>query len=420
MLVNNAARVDGKGFVVHDGKGFGKQFKPTIPLEKVQVEYSKANYVVIKIKTIPEEAASPSQEVQMPYFKDGTPDQLLDFLEKLTLVMKGQLLTTGVQKFGLTRTLLQGDALTTFNNRAAVLVQESTVNFTRCIQYLKYHVFPKRGLRAQTRYMRRYMRKPANMTFKQYVARVIEMNTQLKDYPDGFINQAGHATGFNVGQKLSDDELLDILEFGIPNSWQKTMIELGIETMDGTAEEGLRLLSEFCERREFTESLDSTQPGQKPTTQKSVNHGQKSVAKSSAEANKAGTKKRKTSYKTDESKWCPLHRTHGHNSDECKIIQDQVKKMRGQWDGTTVSSYERKNNERREQNKQRDQLRVSIESMVAKAMTGKSGKRKKGGHVHYASGDKEEEDSSASEDEEQHEETCHQFEGLSVSKGKLA
>ena len=419
MLVNNAARVDGKGFVVHDGKGFGKQFKPTIPLEKVQVEYSKANYVVIKIKTIPEEAASPSQEVQMPYFKDGTPDQLLDFLEKLTLVMKGQILTTGVQKFGLTRTLLQGDALTTFNNRAAVLVQESTVNFTRCIQYLKYHVFPKRGLRAQTRYMRRYMRKPANMTFKQYVARVIEMNTQLKDYPDGFLNQAGHATGFNVGQKLSDDELLDILEFGIPNSWQKTMIELGIETMDGTAEEGLRLLSEFCERREFTESLDSTQPGQKPTTQKSVTTGQKSVAKSSAEANKAVSKKRKN-YKTDESKWCPLHRTHGHNSDECKIIQDQVKKMRGQWDGTTVSSYERKTNERRDQNKQRDQLCVMIESMVAKAMTGKSGKRKKSGHVHYASDHKEEEDSSASEDEEQHEETCHQFEGLSVSKGKLA
>ena len=94
--------------------------------------------------------------------------------------------------------------------------------------------------------------------------------------------------------------------------------------------------------------------------------------------------------------------------------------MRGQWDGTTVSLYERKANDRREQNKQRDQLRVTIESMVAKAMTGKSGKRKKSGHVHYASGDKEEEDSSASEDEEQYDETCHQLEGLSVSKGKLA
>ena len=94
--------------------------------------------------------------------------------------------------------------------------------------------------------------------------------------------------------------------------------------------------------------------------------------------------------------------------------------MRGQWDGTTVSSYEKKTNERRDQNKQRDQLCVSIETMVTKAMNGKSGKRKKGGHVHYASGDKEEEDSSASEDEEQYDETCHQLEGLSVSKGKLA
>ena len=92
MLVNNAARA------LQDGKGFGKQFKPTILLEKVQVEYSKANYVIIKIKTIPEDAASLLQEVQMPYFKDGTPDQLLDFLEKLNLVMKGQNLTTGLSE----------------------------------------------------------------------------------------------------------------------------------------------------------------------------------------------------------------------------------------------------------------------------------------------------------------------------------
>ena len=49
MLVNNAARA------LHDGKGFGKQFKPTIPLVKEQVEYSKANYAVIKIKTIAED-----------------------------------------------------------------------------------------------------------------------------------------------------------------------------------------------------------------------------------------------------------------------------------------------------------------------------------------------------------------------------
>ena len=58
-----------------------------------------------------------------------------------------------------------------------------------------------------------------------------------------------------------------------------------------TADEGLRLLAEFCERSEFTESLDSTQPGQMPTTQMSVYHGPKSVAKTSERHTQSRNKK---------------------------------------------------------------------------------------------------------------------------------
>ena len=71
-----------------------------------------------------------------------------------------------------------------------------------------------------------------------------------------------------------------------------------------TEGESLCRVQGLCERTEFFYSLQTnhTKPGQKPTTQMSVYHGQKSVAKSSAEANKAAPKKRKAAIKSANSR----------------------------------------------------------------------------------------------------------------------
>ena len=42
------------------------------------------------------------------------------------------------------------------------------------------------------------------------------MNDQLESYPGTGDNQDG--------TKLPEDEILDLLEFGIPNTWQKAML----------------------------------------------------------------------------------------------------------------------------------------------------------------------------------------------------
>ena len=58
--------------------------------------------------------------------------------------------------------------------------------------------------------MRRSLRKPRNMSVRVYVNRVLEMNDQLSSYP---------GTGDNIdGTKLPEDEILDLLEFDIPNT----------------------------------------------------------------------------------------------------------------------------------------------------------------------------------------------------------
>ena len=98
-----------------------------------------------------------------------------------------------------------------------------------------------------------------------------------------------------------------------------------------TEGESLCRVQGLCERTEFFDSLQTnhTKPGQKPTTQMSVYHGQKSVAKSSVEAHKAATKKRKfTPAYAAQSMFFPLQAMYGLDSDDYTVLVDRCMKRR--------------------------------------------------------------------------------------------
>ena len=94
----------------------------------------------------------------------------------------------------------------------------------------------------QKRYMRHYMRKPRDMKMRVYCNRVAILNNYLVRFP----------TVFNATQKIQDDEIVDILEFGTPNKWQSEMVCLGFDSAVANGQE----LVEFCERLEFDEDLN--------------------------------------------------------------------------------------------------------------------------------------------------------------------
>eukprot|EP00957_Ditylum_brightwellii_P072561 5514113-Ditylum_brightwellii.AAC.1 len=62
---------------------------------------------------------------------------------------------------------------------------------------------------------------------KEWVACVRELNGYLKDFP---------AHNKNTTQPLDADELLDILEFGVPSSWRREFTVQGFNPAD----QGLR------------------------------------------------------------------------------------------------------------------------------------------------------------------------------------
>jgi hypothetical protein len=105
---------------------------------------------------------------------------------------------------------------------------------------------------------------------------------------------------------LPTDEIMAILTYGVPNSWQKKIVEFNFDAQDHTPNEFVK----FCERISYGETLIAG------TT----------LAKAMANSSGEKTVKFAQNPKT-KSKYCPLHKTNRHDAKECKVILAQCKKM---------------------------------------------------------------------------------------------
>ena len=118
------------------------------PLEK---EYKKDGYLTCRLRTQPENENSPVYELNLPYFKEGSPEELLIFLQQMDKVIVGQNLNTPAQKYSLARRIFLGEALTAFEEAVRQNVEENNENFVHCLQHVVEHIFPARALISQKR-----------------------------------------------------------------------------------------------------------------------------------------------------------------------------------------------------------------------------------------------------------------------------
>ena len=155
-------------------------------------------------------------------------------------------------------------------------------------------VCPYKALEKQKRYMRRFMRKPADMLTRTYVNHIIRMNNEEIPCLPPFI----------PGQGLSEDEIVDIVLYGVPKSWINKMDEHDFDPLAHSLEE----LISFCERLESAEQLDRG----------AAEHKQPSNGK------KSSSKKFKSSRGNSDSgsgKWCHYHETDTHNTADCETLK---------------------------------------------------------------------------------------------------
>lgn len=301
------------------------ELPPPIPLRRPTLpEPTKLETLIIKLRSDPTDANSQTYDLPVRIFKTGTPEEWLLFVKDLRRVIAGQNITTGPNKYSMTRRLLGGDAEAVFLAATTAHGNETNANFELCLRDVATHIFPQRALLRQKRYMRTAMRKPVDMTTRVYAARINEINSYLSDFPP-----------FEDNQQLAVDEINLILEFGVPKSWQKNMVLQGFEPMIHTPNE----IVEFCERHEFTEGQsgrNNTGTSSKPASKQSK--GAIWRAKSSAEASTSSKRKH-----TSVEKYCDLHQTSGHSTAECKVVQAQIQRMRGSWDSVKKSPAARAN-----------------------------------------------------------------------------
>lgn len=287
-----------------------RRIVPPIPYKRPErKELHKGEYHTYKLRnthTADGGSQALTYDLSVPYFSTGTCEDWILFRRNLDKVIKGQNVTDGPGRFTMARQLLEGDALATFNN--ALDGNETVANFNVCLDAVRDQVFPSRAILLQKRYMRRFLRKPAGHTTREFAARLQEINGYLPKFP--------RVVEGEDPVKLPDDEVLDILEFGVPVSWQKAML---LQDFDPLRHD-VKAFVAFCERLEQVESTekDSTKPAAKQ------GKGKKRVRIEET----GGSGKKST-------KHCMLHGDGSHSTEDCFTLKNQAKKMKAVYDAQT-------------------------------------------------------------------------------------
>jgi len=164
-------------------------------------------------------------------------------------------------------------------------------------------LLPNKILQRVKRHLRREARKPVDMTVREHLMHLLRINAQeIPRLPPNF----------SAAQALSNDELIDILLFGTPKSWQREMDRQGFDPLASAPAQAV----EFMERIEMSEDFDSN----KKTTTVAQGKGKGKKKASCAKGNSDA----------EGCKHCVLHgNNNAHDASECKTLMAQAKKLKG-------------------------------------------------------------------------------------------
>lgn len=334
--------------------------KPPIPFTRQErTELRKDEYMSFKLRSIPNDPTSSEIYLAVPYFSTGSVEQFIDWDENRRAVIVGQNLVTDAQKYTFTRLTLKGDALAAFNAAANTYANENDPGvYDLAIVALFEHVFPRKALAIQKRYMQYRMPKWRSVSARKYSARVVEINSKLELFPP-----------FGQSQELDEDALTQQHENNFPVKFLKEMYKQGYDPIDHTLQEFV----EFAERLEVVDDIEkqASGPDKKASEEPS----------SSSKKRKRDKKEHSTPKRSSTSeKYCELHgKNPTHNTGECKTLISQAKKMRGSWENRSDSQKSQYRKDKRTNNAE---MHAMVDKMVTRKLQtmvskSKSGKKRK-------------------------------------------
>ena len=279
-----------------------------IPFEKMKPRWvSKEDRLAFKLLSNPGKKDSSTYEVKTYAFDEGPPEEWLEHTKTFKKIIKGQHILNAESQFDMLKRLLKGKALADFDRFFGELSEtekKAVDNVERVLRSMTEELFPERSLQKQRRAMRRYVKKPREMRTSAFYARLLELNEYLPLFPSG-----------DDDSKMSDDELIEILEFALPNTWRMHM------TLSRfiCSEQSIKSILNHCKEIEGLEAEHGS------LTVAGVYDTKRPVKTKSTSSRH--TIKRKREAKTDAyestTKICPIHGL-GHSADECHLLKTAI------------------------------------------------------------------------------------------------
>ena len=279
-----------------------------IMIEEIMQEepsYSKRDLAIreMNIRTDPTNDQSPI--IKRRFKPLDNPRSVLELLKGIQFIKEGCIgnnVTTGPNQYAFWRGCLTGTIQNKFVQFAQQVGTETNANLLQVEQRLVAHFAPREVLREQKKHMRSLMRVNAqNTTARAHVGAVNTLNEHLGRLPPDF----------NAAQKLSTNDIMEVLATKAPKEHKNLMIEQGFNPETSTVEQFV----EISERAE---------------TKKTILDERKRYFNSqnmSSSDEDSPSKKRKPSkpknFRSQDRKefYCKEHGPNStHNSSDCKVI----------------------------------------------------------------------------------------------------
>lgn len=377
------------------------------PLRKLP----KEKYASFKIRTDPADPNSSTYDVYVPYVDESsTLREIFHVRRELLRIRDGNAINTATGYYQLGLAIFRGRSLTCFtqgveahrqilqsaadarsvrdentrlgagnemdaatelawrNDPAHCPRQDyTTVSCDHGIHMVIDAACPHATLERVKRYLRRQCRKPLDMKVRTYALRLNYINdNELPLLPPRF----------SARQSLTQNELIEILTYGLPKSWTRKAIENSFDPLNG------HTMTTVVSFFEAIEAADEYSPAP-----------EKAIAASSSSSSKKKAKKEGKKKSYDSSKKCPIHGP-GHSAEECRTLKTMVEKEKSSNSYSKNKTWTRKAEDAKK--KTSKDLAAVLKKVVRKELNVASKKRKESSDeesVNHASDDSEDEKS---------------------------
>jgi hypothetical protein len=303
-----------------------------------------SNATVHEVRYDSNNADSSTYKLYIDPFDTGTPEEWLEFIRKLNLVVTGNgLLTTPMAAYNLTRSVLRGNALDVFDNKARQLQTINVENYIKCLNAVTNDIFPRHALQNQKRYMRNVTMR-SDTTVDAFFNRWHHINDMLALFPPHQGNS----------QKFGNDEIIEIIYGSIPFAWKGDLQRLNDFDINETDMQSFR---NALTRLELSYQMDSAAPTRRHDEPQSSSRSNRT---------KRGRRNDSTTSQPPAKKPCRYHGYDSHTTEDCKKIQQLIDAEKNS--NRSQPSREHPQQRRRNQSQGQGPSRNEIHTMVSETI----------------------------------------------------